>query len=139
MPEFKRIVILESPYAGNVERNLRYLRAGMRDAFLRGELPLASHALYTQPGVLDDTVPKERELGIAAGFKLAEVLHFAAQFLHPCHALPTARVFLNDYGVSRGMNAGLLHARDIGQPIETRSPCLWVNGEPHAINWEEEK
>lgn len=48
------LVIIESPYAGDVDRNLEYLRAAMRDCLKRGEAPFASHALYTQPGVLDD-------------------------------------------------------------------------------------
>lgn len=31
-----RRVIIESPYHGNVERNLRYLRVCLRDSLLRG-------------------------------------------------------------------------------------------------------
>lgn len=112
--DFSRIVVLESPYAGNVERNLAYIRAGMRDAFLRGELPIASHALYTQPGVLDDTNPKERALGIKAGFVVAEILHW-------CSSLPVARVFLRDLGMSGGMVAGQEHAEEIGMATESRS------------------
>jgi hypothetical protein len=64
----KPLVIIESPYAGHVEENLRYLRRCLRDSILRGEAPFASHGLYTQPGVLDDTVPAERELGITSGY-----------------------------------------------------------------------
>lgn len=63
-----RLVIVESPYAGDIEENLRYLRAAMRDCLLRGEAPFASHGLYTQPGVLRDEIPEEREHGITAGF-----------------------------------------------------------------------
>ncbi len=47
-------VILESPYGGTpeeVERNVKYARACLRDCLLRGEAPFASHLLYTQPGV----------------------------------------------------------------------------------------
>jgi hypothetical protein len=62
-----RRVILESPYAGDIERNVAYARAAMRDSLLRGEAPIASHLLYTQPGVLDDQVSDERRLGIEAG------------------------------------------------------------------------
>ena len=40
------LVLLESPYAGYVERNLAYARACMRDCLLRGEAPFASHLLY---------------------------------------------------------------------------------------------
>ena len=65
-------VIIESPYAPSadhtIEDHLRYLRACMADSIHRGEAPYASHALYTQPGVLRDGVPEERTLGIGAGF-----------------------------------------------------------------------
>lgn len=66
------LVILESPFAGDVTANLAYARAAMRDSLLRGEAPIASHLLYTQPGVLDDNLPHERELGIAAGLAVAD-------------------------------------------------------------------
>ena len=62
-----RPVVLESPYAGNVEENVAYARAAIRDSLLRGEAPIASHLLYTQPGILKDDVPDERQLGIEAG------------------------------------------------------------------------
>ena len=32
-----RLVILESPYAGDIERNVAYARACLRDSLLRGE------------------------------------------------------------------------------------------------------
>lgn len=62
-----RRVIIESPYAGDVELNAQYARECLRDSLTRGEAPIASHLLYTQPGVLDDAVPRERALGIEAG------------------------------------------------------------------------
>jgi hypothetical protein len=105
-----RPVIVESPYAGDVERNLRYLRAAMRDCILRGETPYASHALLTQPGVLDDDNPRERRLGIQAGFDLAESLGANA-----------VRVVYTDLGESSGMTAGIEHAKQIGQQIVRRS------------------
>jgi hypothetical protein len=65
-------VILESPYAArvatSVEDHERFARACMADCLQRGEAPLASHLLYTQPGVLNDTLPEEREKGIFAGY-----------------------------------------------------------------------
>lgn len=45
-----RRVIVESPYAGEVEANVTYARACVRDCVLRGEAPIASHLLFTQPG-----------------------------------------------------------------------------------------
>jgi len=71
-----RRVIIESPYSSGtvisipavVERNIRYLRACLRDCVLHGESPYASHALLAQEGVLRDEIPDERSLGIKAGF-----------------------------------------------------------------------
>lgn len=88
-----RRVIIESPYAGNVDRNMRYLRACIRDCLLRGETPFASHALYTQDGVLDDTNPDERALGIAAGF------HWRRG--------ADATMIYTDLGISSGMLFGI--------------------------------
>jgi len=71
-----RRVVLESPYAGNfIQRwlNRRYARRCMRDCLRRGESPFASHLLYTQPGVLRDTVALERRLGIEAGWRGASL------------------------------------------------------------------
>src|SRR5690606_3550939 len=43
----QRLVILESPYAGNIDLNIDYARAAVRDSLSRGESPIASHLLYT--------------------------------------------------------------------------------------------
>lgn len=101
-----RLVAIESPYAGDVERNLRYLRACMADCLRRGEAPFASHGLYTQPGVLDDTKPEERSLGIWAGFYWSE--------------RADATVVYEDLGVSSGMMAAIIRADKQGRPIERR-------------------
>jgi hypothetical protein len=103
----KKKVIIESPYAGDIEKNLKYLRACMRDCLLRNEAPFASHALYTQPGVLKDEVPYERELGILSGFAW--------------RASSDATVVYTDLGFSKGMDYGIQHAVEIAHPIEYRS------------------
>ena len=59
------LVIVESPYAGNVERNLAYLEACLLDCLKRGESPYASHKMLTT--CLDDNDPEQRKLGIEAG------------------------------------------------------------------------
>lgn len=106
-----RLVILESPYAGKVERNLRYARAALRDALGRGEAPIASHLLYTQPGVLDDDVPAERQWGIDAGLAWRRVAE--------------ATVVYTDLGVSDGMRYGVLAAEASGIPVEYRHVAGW--------------
>lgn len=100
------LVVIESPYAGDVDRNLRYLQACMADCFARGEAPFASHGLYTQPGVLDDSDPVQRKRGIEAGFAWA--------------AWAARRVVYTDLGISRGMEIGIAHAEAIGQAVELR-------------------
>jgi hypothetical protein len=107
-----RLVVVESPYAGDVEMNLRYLRACMADCLRKGEAPYASHALYTQPGVLRDELPEERKLGIEAGFRWGEVA--------------ALRVFYVDRGWSSGMRAGKAEAERLGQPIELRQLPGWA-------------
>lgn len=133
MFKFKRVVVLESPYAAatpeGISANLCYLRAGMREAFLRGELPIASHALYTQPGVLNDTIPEERNLGIEAGFEVARVLHLAKVLEAAArldHEIPeTVRLMLTDRGVSSGMKRGFEHANAIGQRVVYQNVVSW--------------
>jgi hypothetical protein len=107
------LVVIESPYAGDVDRNLRYLRACMADSLARGEAPFASHGLYTQPGVLDDDVPNERDKGIRAGFAWAEVAELRAVY--------------TDLGISEGMKLGIEHADKLQQPVQMRNVVGWVS------------
>lgn len=102
-----RRVILESPYAGDVERNVAYARACLRDSLLRGESPLASHLLYTQSGVLDDQIPEERQMGIDAGLAWGVEAE--------------ATVVYADYGISCGMRYGIERAEKEGRVVEYRS------------------
>ena len=100
------IVIIESPYAGDVQRNNVYLRAALLDSLQRGEAPYASHGLYTQDGVLDDRIQEERDLGINAGF----AFRYAAE----------RTVVYEDLGISAGMRLGIEHSIAIGIPVEYR-------------------
>lgn len=106
-----KTVYLESPYAPangrTVEEHVLYARRAMADSLRRGEAPLASHLLYTQEGILDDTKPEERRQGIYAGF---EWLKYA-----------DLQVFYVDYGVSPGMTAAVERGKALGIPQELRS------------------
>ena len=58
-----RLVILETPYAGDVPTNIDYAREAMRDCILvHGESPFASHMLLAANGVLEDGDQIERNL-----------------------------------------------------------------------------
>lgn len=107
-----KCVLIESPYAGDVERNLRYLRAAMRDCLERGEAPFASHGLYTQPGVLDDNDPDQRQLGFGAGFAWGNRADLIAAYV--------------DLGISPGMTEGLEFWRAKGRTIEHRTLPGWA-------------
>lgn len=100
-----RLVILESPYAGNVIQrwlNRRYARACVRDCLKRGDSPIASHLLFTQRGILRDNVPDERKLGIEAGLAWKRVAQ--------------ASVVYVDRGVSAGMKHGIRAAAQANIP-----------------------
>lgn len=100
-----KIVILESPYAGAVEHNVEYAKRCALDSLKRGEAPMLSHLLYTQ--FLDDSVPEERELGIAAGLAWRRVAEKS--------------VVYTDLGISQGMEYGIMAAKNAGLPIEYRN------------------
>lgn len=99
-----KLVVIESPFAGDVEENIAYGRRALADSLRRGEAPIASHLLHTQ--VLDDLAPDERRLGIAAGHAWIAVCDLVAVYA--------------DRGISRGMRAGMARARDEGRPVELR-------------------
>jgi hypothetical protein len=100
-------VIIESPYAGEIERNVTYARRAMRDALRRGEFPIASHLLYTQPGILKDDDPAERKAGIEAGFAWWDKADMI--------------VFYLDYGASNGMVDALTRAKALNMPVDYRN------------------
>lgn len=102
-----RLVIIESPYAGDIEANVEYARACVRDSLSRGEAPIASHLLYTQPGILRDEIEEERNWGIDAGLAWRRVAE--------------ASVVYTDRGMSKGMEYGIAAAKQAGVPVEYRT------------------
>lgn len=103
-------VILESPFAGNdkytEEDHIEYARKCVRDSLSRGESPIASHLLYTQNGILDDSIEVERKWGIDAGLAWKNVAD--------------KHVFYIDLGFSRGMEYGKSYAIENKIEIEYR-------------------
>ena len=102
-----RLVVLESPFAGDVAGNIEYARRCVHDCLMRGDSPIASHLLYTQEGVLDDNVPEQRQLGIDAGLAWVRVSE--------------ATVVYVDRGLTRGMAYGVHSALAAGRTVEFRS------------------
>jgi hypothetical protein len=102
-----RLVILESPFAGDEQANIDYARLCVRDSLMRGEAPIASHLLYTQPTILDDSVPEERQHGIDAGLAWGIVAD--------------ATIVYTDRGISAGMYYGIESAHLALRDVEFRS------------------
>ena len=102
-----KLIIIESPYAGDTDKNIDYARKCMADSLQRGEAPFASHLLYTQDGVLNDSIPSERLLGIKAGLAWGAFADVTAVY--------------TDLGISSGMEYGIQNSIKAGRQIEYRS------------------
>ena len=86
-----KLVIIESPLAGDFEKNIRYARYCMLDSLQRGEAPYLSHLLYTQ--CLNDELPGQRSMGIGAGLAWSKVAELRAVY--------------EDLGLTSGMQKAL--------------------------------
>ena len=101
----KDFVIIESPYAGDVEANVAYAKKAVNDCTRRGEPSYASHLFY--PQILDDNNPEQRDLGIEFGLAIGS------------HAVKT--VVYIDRGITPGMEYGIQRAIDEGRPVVYRT------------------
>ena len=81
------VVIVESPYAGDIAANKEYAKRCCTDCLRRGEIPFASHLFF--PEFLNEHVQAERELGLTAGYAF--------------WPLASKIVFYVDRGMSGGM------------------------------------
>ena len=63
--KFRPMVYICSPYAGDIENNIKAAQVYSRAAVDAGYIPIAPHLLF--PQFLDDSVPQERELGMFFG------------------------------------------------------------------------
>lgn len=98
-------VLIESPLAGDVGKNLDYALKALEDSLSRGEAPFASHLLY--PQVLDDLDPVQREQGMAAGFAWGDCADFVAVY--------------QDRGISPGMLRGIERHLAAGIRVDFRT------------------
>lgn len=62
---FRPIVYIYSPYAGEIEKNVKAAQEYSRFAVEKGYIPIAPHLLF--PQFLNDANPKERQLGLFFG------------------------------------------------------------------------
>lgn len=104
-----RIVIespLSAPDRDGIERNKDYAKRAVVDSLRRGEAPYASHLLFDQPGILNELLPEERELGMQCGFIWGAAADKVAVYA--------------DYGISGGMRRGIDMAEKRGIMVEYR-------------------
>lgn len=92
---FRPIVYICSPYAGDVETNVKNARDYSRFAVDNGYIPIAPHLLF--PQFLDDTKDDERQLG----------LFFGNALMSKC-----AEVWVFGDRISQGMDAKIKRARN---------------------------
>ena len=101
-------VLIESPFKSDDPITARiyknYLSRAIFHSLAMGEAPFASHGFYTQ--YLDDEIDEERKQGMSAGFAWGEVAQLVAVYA--------------DYGISRGMKAGVAKWKVYDIPIEER-------------------
>lgn len=96
-----KLVYICSPYAGAVERNVRFAQEACRYAISQNCAPVAVHLLY--PQLLDDLVPEERKIGIQMGLRV----------LTACDEL-----WLCGSRISTGMRCELAEAKRLGIPVK---------------------
>jgi hypothetical protein len=107
--EMPPVVLLESPYSGNVVKNVEYaVKAMNHSCFVMKEAPIATHLLYTrrESGHVED-VPFEREHGLLCN---ESIMRFTDKV-----------VVYTDLGISPGMEQAIKLARIYGRNVEYRS------------------
>lgn len=104
-----KLVIIESPYAGNRNANIEYAKACLLDSIRRSEAPIAFHLLY--PLVMEDSDAAERALALDMSFRWYKCASLIAVY--------------TDMGVSPGMLRGIETGHKFGLEVEHRRLPSW--------------
>ena len=96
----KKIFIC-SPFAGEIDRNVRIAKKLCRMVMEAGYAPFAPHLLY--PRFTEDNDPSQRAAGIACGLAFMETCDEVWAF--------------TGNGISSGMRREIEHARHLGKPV----------------------
>lgn len=99
-----KLVYICSPYAGDVESNIRLARAACLYAVEQGCAPVAVHLLY--PQLLDDAIAAQRKTGIRMGLRV----------LASCDEL-----WICGSRISHGMRCEIAEAERLGIPVRNIS------------------
>jgi len=96
-----KLVYIASPYAGDIEYNIKMAKKYCRYAMECGYTPVAVHLLY--PTFLDDSNPAERAIGIKMGLRV----------LAACEEL-----WVCGNRVSEGMKMEIAEAKKLGIKVK---------------------
>lgn len=113
-----KLVYICSPYAGDIESNVRFAKAACRYTMEQGCAPVAVHLMY--PQILDDNIPAQRETGIRMGLRV----------LASCDEL-----WICGSRISHGMNCEIVEAERLGIPIRNISAEL-IQGGRHMKSYD---
>lgn len=95
-----KVIYVASPYAGDIENNVRYAQEACKAVLSIDAYPYAPHLYITN--ILRDDVPEEREAGLNAGLA----------FLARCDEL-----WVFGARISNGMAGEIKEAERLGMPI----------------------
>jgi len=117
-----KLVYICSPYAGDIETNIRFAKDACLYAAEHGCAPVAVHLLY--PQILDDSKPVQREMGIRMGLRV----------LASCNEL-----WICGSRISHGMSCEIAEAERLGIPVRS-IPAEQIQGGRHMkINTPKER
>lgn len=110
------LVFVESPYSGDIDRNVRYLLLCTYDCWVRDEFPTHSHGCMTQH-------PAKRDFFVS-DYDPAWDVYTREAAIDGAHALRRAcskTIFYTDLGWSSGMKDGLKYCKENQIPYEIRT------------------
>lgn len=112
---FRECVFVESPYSGDIDRNIRYLKLCKYDCWARGEMPCSSHDDMTQHPVKLDFYASDYE-------KKWDIYtrEGAINGAHSLRILCSKTVFYVDLGFSDGMKSAIEYCRKNNITVEMR-------------------
>lgn len=114
-------VFVVSPYNGTqeqIDRNVKYAIAAMRDCLSRNEAPFLSHLIYTltpDNGYVSDDIEKFTFIGRDAGIEAGHAWGMKAEKV----------LVYTDLGMSNGMKASIQWAQENNKPVEYRTLGDW--------------
>lgn len=111
----RTLVFVESPYSGDIDRHVRYLKLCKYDAWARGELGVASHDDMTQHPVCAAWYVSDYDRKWDV-YTRAQAIEGAQALRHTC----AKTVIYTDLGMSTGMKYGIEYCKKHDIEVELR-------------------